>query len=185
MGQTYSSLMKYFFAKPERNILLYGLGAVGKTSIFNKMQLDEQTYPMPMPDVCEGMKDMKIFRFYFLDVARRLTACYKDNFFMNNINAVIFVVDSTDSNSIDEVNETLNYMLSSEELKNVFFIIFANKQDLPNTLSPTEVAEKIKVQERKRICHIQGTSGLTGDGVLEGVEYLHSLFQRRRWFNIL
>ena len=55
-------------------------------------------------------------------------------------------------------------------------VVFANKQDLPNACSPSEVAAKLglpQLQYRKWL--VQGCSAETGSVVLEGMEELSKL----------
>jgi len=48
---------------------------------------------------------------------------------------VIYVVDATDKSLIDESQEEFNKLLANELLKNAVFLVFANKQDLPNAMT--------------------------------------------------
>ena len=52
--------------------------------------------------------------------------------FCPNTNAVIFVVDSTDTDRIgNEAKYELNHLMNAEELKDAPFLVYANKQDIP------------------------------------------------------
>lgn len=45
--------------------------------------------------------------------------------------ALVFVVDSTDRERIDEAKQELYRILSDQEMKDCLLMVFANKQDLP------------------------------------------------------
>jgi hypothetical protein len=49
----------------------------------------------------------------------------------------------------------------------------ANKQDLPDAMAPAEVAEKLGLHTmRGREWYIQGSNGVSGDGLYEGMDWL-------------
>lgn len=45
--------------------------------------------------------------------------------------ALIFVVDSSDKDRIDEARQELHRIVNDREMRNVIILIFANKQDVP------------------------------------------------------
>ena len=54
---------------------------------------------------------------------------------------IIFLVDPTDKNRMEEANIELKIVLDDEELKDCAILLFANKQDLDEALLPDEVCE--------------------------------------------
>jgi len=91
-------------------------------------------------------------------------------------NAVIFMVDSNDRVRIAEANQVLVKVVSAEELKDVPFVVFANKQDLPHSFSVSEVRERMDLDSSLsgRQWHIQPLCTTTGDGIYEGMDWLCS-----------
>ena len=62
-----------------------------------------------------------------------------------------------------------------EQLGGASLLIFANKQDLPDALSPEEIAEHLELgadQYKNRHYKIQGCSAQTGEGLLDGVDWI-------------
>ncbi len=55
------------------------------------------------------------------------------------------MVDSSDYDRISECKDELWRFLSDEKLKDAMVVVMANKQDLPNVMSPTEVAVRLDV----------------------------------------
>ena len=55
-------------------------------------------------------------------------------------------------------------------------MVLANKQDLGSSQSASSVAEKLGLHMlRDREWYVQGTSAVSGDGLLEGMQKLSSL----------
>lgn len=59
------------------------------------------------------------------------------------------MVDSTDKSSELISKMELFNLLINEELKKAVFLIMANKQDSPEAMNPTEIAEKLSLGEIK------------------------------------
>lgn len=54
-------------------------------------------------------------------------------------------------------------------MKECLLLVFANKQDLPGAMSPTEITEKLgllRMKDRSWYCH--PSNALAGDGLFEG-----------------
>ena len=57
----------------------------------------------------------------------------------------MFVVDSNDRERIDQTKEELWRIITDNELKDCAVLIMANKQDLPNAMSVTELTDKLEL----------------------------------------
>ena len=93
--------------------------------------------------------------------------------YFQNTDGLIYVIDSTDIDRIDESSEELIKLLKEEELKDCPILIFANKQDLNGALSPKEISDKFEMGNyfgRKWL--LQGASSTTGQGLKEGLDWL-------------
>ena len=53
--------------------------------------------------------------------------------------ALIFVVDSTDRDRIEEARQELLRIINDREMKDAILLVFANKNDLPNVMDTTEI----------------------------------------------
>ncbi|OMO63286.1 Small GTPase superfamily, ARF/SAR type [Corchorus olitorius] len=63
--------------------------------------------------------------------------------------------------------------LMLNELANTPVLVFANKQDLSNAMTPTEIADKLGLHcLGQRPWYIQGTSAHSGFGLYEGLDWL-------------
>ena len=86
------------------------------------------------------------------------------------------MVDSNDRERVDEAREELFGILDTDEMRGVPVAIIANKQDLPNAMSPSQLVDKLclnKLSGHK--WHIQGACAVNGDGVYESMHELSDL----------
>ncbi|ETO18447.1 ADP-ribosylation factor, partial [Reticulomyxa filosa] len=92
--------------------------------------------------------------------------------YYQNTSLIVFVVDSSDRERIDEVGHELSRVLAEDELRNAPLLVWANKQDLPNRLDPDTIAKRLGLTTLKtRPWHIQGCCAVTNDGLYEGIEW--------------
>ena len=121
---------------------------------------------------------MHIFLFVFpTDCKLR----YHLRHYYENTDAVIFVVDSTDrgrlcdeKNGKESVQKELEQLLCVDQLRDAVFLIFANKQDMRDTLSAAEISEMLNLRSLRHTWRIQPCSAVTGDGLYEGLNWLSS-----------
>uniref|UniRef100_A0A8C5RW28 ARF like GTPase 5C n=1 Tax=Laticauda laticaudata TaxID=8630 RepID=A0A8C5RW28_LATLA len=78
---------------------------------------------------------------------------------------VILVIDSTDRERLTVTKEELYKMLAHEDLRNAAVLIFANKQDIKNSMSTSEISKFLTLSSiRDHPWHIQSCCALTGEG---------------------
>jgi signal recognition particle receptor subunit beta len=93
--------------------------------------------------------------------------------YFHNAQGLIFVVDSNDVGRIDEARNVLHKLPEEDELRDAIILVYANKQDLPNTIKPQELGNWLKLNSiTNRVWQIQGTCATTGDGLYEGLDWL-------------
>jgi len=112
--------------------------------------------------------------------------------YYQNTQGIIFVVDSNDRERIGGQNddsgndqhtarEELHHMLAEDELRDAVLLVLANKQDLPNALSVSDVTNKLGLNQiRNRQWYIQATCATTGDGLYEGLDWLSSTLNNKK-----
>jgi ADP-ribosylation factor protein 6 len=92
--------------------------------------------------------------------------------------ALIFVVDSSDKDRIDEAKQELHRIIVDREMKDAILLVFANKNDLPNIMDTNDITEKLGLHKLKdRNWHVQSSCALTGDGLLDGLTWLNTYIQ--------
>ncbi|KZV64411.1 Arf-domain-containing protein [Peniophora sp. CONT] len=101
--------------------------------------------------------------------------------------ALIFVVDCTDRERIDEARDELHNNIFNEHwpvvanIERCPLLVFANKQDLPNALSSAEMVDKLGMHEVKNRWHVQPSCATTGEGLLEGLHWLSQNVEKHYW----
>uniref|UniRef100_A0A8B9EWS9 ADP ribosylation factor like GTPase 1 n=1 Tax=Amazona collaria TaxID=241587 RepID=A0A8B9EWS9_9PSIT len=92
--------------------------------------------------------------------------------YYSNTDAVIYVVDSCDRDRIGTSKSELVAMLEEEELKKAILVVFANKQDMEQAMTPTEMANALGLPALKdRKWQIFKTSATKGTGLDEAMEW--------------
>eukprot|EP00898_Chlorokybus_atmophyticus_P000329 jgi/Chlat1/1297/Chrsp118S01736 len=109
-----------------------------------------------------------------LDNAGKTTILYR-------LQAIIYVVDSTDTERLPVSNQEFHAILEEEELKDAAILVYANKQDLPGALSDAQVAEALALHTIKtRQWAIFKASALKGEGLFEGLDWLSNTLKQVR-----
>ena len=65
-------------------------------------------------------------------------------------------------------------LLEDDRLRESPLLILANKQDLPEAVSPAEVTEKLELFKLRsgRDWYVQRTSAVSGEGLVDGLTWL-------------
>jgi len=101
--------------------------------------------------------------------------------YFQNTQGLIFVVDSNDRERVAEAKEELGRMLAEEELQGSILLIFANKQDLPQAMSPSELSDKLGLNDlpSTRTWFIQAACAPKGEGLYEGLDWLSAELSKK------
>ncbi|KFM65169.1 ADP-ribosylation factor 4 [Stegodyphus dumicola] len=173
MGLTISSIFTRLFGKKQVRILMVGLDAAGKTTILYKLKLGEIVTTIPTIGFNVETVEYKNICFTVWDVGGQDKIRPLWRHYFQNTQGLIFVVDSNDKDRISEAQDELSKMLKEDELSEAVLLIFANKQDLPNAMSASELTEKLGLNSlRNRRWYIQATCATQGDGLYEGLDWL-------------
>eukprot|EP00049_Salpingoeca_infusionum_P017255 m.352272 g.352272 ORF g.352272 m.352272 type:complete len:216 (+) comp16481_c0_seq1:737-1384(+) len=180
MGLTISSLFNKLFSQTERRILMVGLDAAGKTTILYKLKLGEIVTTIPTIGFNVETVEYKNINFTVWDVGGQDKIRPLWRHYFQNTQGLIFVVDSNDRERVEEARQELHRMLQEDELRDAVVLVFANKQDLPNAMSPSELTEKLGLAEmRGRTWYIQAACATNGEGLYEGLDSLSDALQKK------
>ncbi|KAJ5091607.1 hypothetical protein NUU61_006477 [Penicillium alfredii] len=164
---------KTIYRSLEMRILMVGLDAAGKTTILYKLKLGEIVTTIPTIGFNVETVEYRNIQFTVWDVGGQDKIRPLWRHYFQNTQGIIFVVDSNDRDRIVEAREELQRMLNEDELRDALLLVFANKQDLPNAMSPAEITQQLGLQSlTRRAWFIQSTCATTGDGLYEGLEWL-------------
>ncbi len=173
MGNWLSKL-KDLFTKKEARYIFIGLDGAGKTTLLYKMHLGEVVNTIPtigfnVETIEYNKTSITMWDIGGQDKIRSLWRHY-----YQNVNGVVFVIDSLDKERMSDAIDELNKAITSDELINVPVVIFANKQDVKGCMSVTDILKETKsvLTKTKRPWHIQGCSAIQGTGIFEGIQWL-------------
>lgn len=97
--------------------------------------------------------------------------------YLHDTHGLIFVVDSNDRERVDLAQEVLHNLLSQEDLRDTKIMILANKQDLPNSMTTTELTDKLGLENIRQQWNIQAASVVQDQGLRESL-YWFLAYQR-------
>ncbi|ESN93080.1 hypothetical protein HELRODRAFT_156111 [Helobdella robusta] len=184
---------KYMFKKDEYFVLILGLDNAGKTTFLEqtKTKFNRNYKGINLKKITStvglniGKIDTSNIRLSFWDLGgqEELQSLW-DKYYAES-NAIIYVVDSSDENRLDESKSAFDQMISNASLQGVPLLVLANKQDLPNCVS-MNIIDKLFCQEQsdmiQRSCKTQSASALTGEGIDEGIKWLVNCIKNNSFF---
>jgi len=157
----------------EHRILLIGLDAAGKTTLLYKMKLGEAVHTVPTIGFNVEEVKFKNLTMCIWDVGGQTTIRPLWRYYYQGSSAIIFVVDSADTERLEEARETLEHVLSDDSLRKATLLVFANKQDLPKAMPVAEIADGLGLTSLyNRKWHVQACCATSGDGIFEGFDWL-------------
>ena len=134
LGSYYEQLMSLFEKKA--NILMLGLDSAGKTTILYKLKLDTLVTTIPTIGFNVESVKFKSLNMTIWDVGGQEKIRPLWRHYYQNVDAVIFVIDSNDGGRFEEVSKELHSLMAEDELREATVLILCNKHDLPNAESP-------------------------------------------------
>lgn len=180
MGLNISALFSSFFAKKHMRMLMIGLDGAGKTTILYKLKLGEVVTTVPTLGFNVENVEYKNLSFTVWDIGGQTKIRNLWYHYYPNTDALIFVIDASDRNRIQEVKKEFEETLRADELRNTIILIFANKQDMPNSMTAIQIADELELSNfTGREWHIQSSCAVSGSGIYEGLEWLSKELSKR------
>ena len=162
------------FFKPT-TMLILGLDNAGKTQILYCMKLGEAITNV-IPTLGFNIEEVtyKNLTFKAWDLGGQTKFRQMWHHYYECTDAVIFVIDSNDRDRFHESKQELHALLDQECLRNAPFLIFANKQDLPNAADTNEIVTKLRLFTllRHREWKVCESTATTGNGIDRGFQWL-------------
>ncbi|CAF3941141.1 unnamed protein product [Rotaria sp. Silwood1] len=155
-------------------VFISGPYSAGKTTIFNVAQFGKDYTPRYTIGIDMAVIPVNNISIMAFDEGGRCRTRSLLRSFHHRLSGMILVIDSTDREIIDQMRDELVRMSNEEELKNKSILIFANKQDLPNAMSPNEIHEKLNLTKLNGYMkwHLQPACAIRDEGIHEGLEWL-------------
>ncbi|KAL0281547.1 UNVERIFIED_CONTAM: hypothetical protein PYX00_002498 [Menopon gallinae] len=160
--------------KIDIRVVTLGLDGAGKTSILFKLKQNEFMTMLPTIGFNIDIIEYKNVKFTVWDLGGqpKLRPLWKHYYF--NTQAVIFVIDSSNRESLNEAHTEFVKLLSEKELKDAVILILANKQDIPDSMSVESLTECLAIPKLccGRSWHMIGCSSQSGLGLLDGLDWI-------------
>ncbi|KAM5334185.1 ADP-ribosylation factor-like protein 13B isoform 2-T2 [Glossophaga mutica] len=149
-------------------LVMVGLDNAGKTATAKGIQGEypedvAPTVGFSKIDLRQGKFEVTIFD---LGGGKRIRGIWK-NYYAESY-GVIFVVDSSDEERMEETKETMSEVLRHPRISGKPILVLANKQDKEGALGEADVIECLSlekmVNEHKCLCQIEPCSAVLGSG---------------------
>uniref|UniRef100_A0AAV2LGP5 ADP-ribosylation factor-like protein 13B n=1 Tax=Knipowitschia caucasica TaxID=637954 RepID=A0AAV2LGP5_KNICA len=156
--------------EPARKVTLVmvGLDNAGKTATVRGIQGENPQDVAPTVgfskiDLKQGKFEVTIFD---LGGGKRIRGIWKN--YYSESHGVVFVVDSTDVQRIQETRDTMTEVLQHPRISGKPVLVLANKQDKEGALAEADIIENLSleklVNENKCLCQIEPCSAVLGYG---------------------
>jgi len=182
VGLSISSMLEVLgFGNVERRILMVGLDAAGKTTVLYKLKAGETLHTVPTVGFNVETLKYKSITFTMWDIGGQDKIRPLWRHYYEGTDAVIFVVDANDRERINLVSLELSKLMAAPELRDSALLVFANKQDLPNSFSAAELMEKLQLSNlRCRDYFVQPCVATSGEGLHEGFDWISRILTDRK-----
>ncbi|XP_006861852.1 PREDICTED: ADP-ribosylation factor-like protein 14 [Chrysochloris asiatica] len=166
----------------QAQILLLGLDAAGKSTILYKLKLAPNITTIPTVGFNVEMIELdRSLTLTIWDVGGQETMRTVWDYYCENIDGLVYVVDSTDKERLDDSRREFQHILKNEHIKSVPVVLLANKQDMSGALTAEDITRIFKV---KKLCsdrnwYVQPCCATTGEGLAEGFWKLTAFVKSR------
>ncbi|GFE55792.1 ADP-ribosylation factor 2 [Babesia ovis] len=158
----------------EIRVLMLGLDNAGKTTILKRLNGEDISHVEPTLGFNIKTLEHNGYHVNVWDVGGQKTIrSFWRNYF-ENTDALVWVVDSADTLRLEDSRKEIETILNQDQMSQCTLLVFANKQDVPGALSVQEIQEQLGLQQvtNERSWRIHGCSGVSGEGIVEGIEWL-------------
>ncbi|KAG5681788.1 hypothetical protein PVAND_011196 [Polypedilum vanderplanki] len=175
--------------RDEYNILILGLDDAGKSTFLEtaKTKFTKGYKGMNLKSITStvglniGQIDFSGLTFNFWDLGGQKELQSLWDKYYDESHGVIYVIDSNDRERMSESKELFDKMIKNEFLTGVPLLILANKQDIIDCMGVREIKPVFQQHGHligRRDCLTIPTSGLTGEGVDEAINWLKDAVKR-------
>lgn len=168
--------MSKMFKNREMRILMLGLDNAGKTTILYKLKLGKTSKTVPTVGFnVETVKHKNVsFAVWDCGGQERIRPLWRHYF--TGTNALIYVVDSSDIDRLEESKNELLRVINDKELANSLLIVLANKQDVDHAVKPKELIDLFHLNDLtgEHTWSVIPTIAIDGTGLVEALNWISS-----------
>ncbi|KAF1347905.1 ADP-ribosylation factor family-domain-containing protein [Delphinella strobiligena] len=169
-----SILRKARLKDKEMRILMLGLDNSGKTSIVKSIMGEDIHSVSPTLGFIIKTIDYDGYKLNIWDVGGQKTLrTYWKNYF-EKTDTLIWVVDATDRERIDDCRAELEGLLLQERLMGASLLVFKNKSDVRGCMDEEEIRKALRLDTIKthHTWTIMTCSAMTGQNLQEGLQWV-------------
>merc|ERR1719163_1300518 len=141
------SWLQALFFKQEMELTLVGLQNSGKTTLVNVIAtggFSEDMIPTVGFNMRKVTKGKVTIKLWDLGGQPRFRSMWER--YCRGVNAIVYVVDSSDADNIAVSKTELHDLISKPALEGIPTLILGNKNDLPESLGVDELIEKLNLK---------------------------------------
>lgn len=184
-----TGLYQYITQKDDYYILIIGLDNAGKTTYLEQTKAKYcPNYKMMNPSKitttvgCNiGTIDIGHIRLNFWDLGGQEELQSLWDKYYAECHGVIYIIDSSDRQRLEESWSIFDKIIQSEQLINVPLLVSCNKQDLDQCMTIPEIKRVFNRSTSNigvRDCMVLACSALTGDGINESITWMKDCILR-------
>jgi len=165
-------------------VLFLGLDNAGKTTILKKLNGEDistisPTLGFEIKTFIHGKYTLNIW-----DVGgQRTLRPYWRNYY-ERTDAIVWVVDSSDRLRIQDCKQELHSLLVEERLLGASLLVFANKQDIPGSLTTEQIESALMLRSiQSHNWKIQSCSAVTGENLEIGLAWVVGEIAQRIYYS--
>uniref|UniRef100_A0A8D0GP74 ADP-ribosylation factor-like protein 11 n=1 Tax=Sphenodon punctatus TaxID=8508 RepID=A0A8D0GP74_SPHPU len=160
-------------------VVMLGLDQSGKSTLLYKLKSEKAVKTSPTVGFNVEMLETPCHMSLVIwDVGGQEQLRASWNHYLEDTDALIFVLDSTDETRLPEALAELEKVLNNVNMIRVPVLLLANKQELLGALSLQELQKRLNVKWLSdRSWELQGCSALTGEGTKEVLVNLAGLLK--------
>jgi ADP-ribosylation factor protein 1 len=180
-GLLISKVLERLSFTRQTRILMLGLDAAGKTTVLYKLKLGDLVTTIPtigfnVEQVRYKNLEMTIWDVGGQDKIRALWRHYYEH-----TDALVWIVDSADESRLEEARDELHKVLADDCLRGATVLVYANKQDMPCAMRSDQLVDALGMRSlRGHTWYVQPASAASGDGLFEGLDWLHNALRDRQ-----
>ncbi|PAV20575.1 GTP-binding protein [Pyrrhoderma noxium] len=168
----------------EMRILFLGLDNAGKTTILKK--LNGEDVMSVSPTLGFNIKTF-VHEGYTLNIwdvgGQKTLRPYWRNYF-EQTDAIVWVVDSGDRLRLSDCKAELHKLLTEDRLIGASLLVFANKQDIPGSLSEEEIKKALDLDNIKQHnWRILRCSAMSGENLVPGLNWVVDDIAQRMYYS--
>lgn len=145
--QGFLDWLRSLFFKKEMELSLIGLQNAGKTSLVNTIataSFHEDMIPTVGFNMRKVTKGSVTIKLWDLGGQPRFRSMWER--YCRGVQAIVFVVDSSDVDLLDQARNELHELLAKPSLVGIPLLVLGNKNDLPTALSTNELIDRLELK---------------------------------------